>query len=117
MKTDYLEKLDNISDNPNSYTIDEKVHIITRVVKDIGYQVRGHYNDIGLLRDMISTIQKTIETLDNKLFGDRNSEGIIYSLTAEVNSMKKSFDNFTKVGWAVIGAVIVHMVLSFFNII
>lgn len=117
MKTDHIEKLDQIIDNPKAHSTDERVNIIVRVVRDIAMQVRGHYNDIGLLKDMVQTIQKTIEQLDSKLFGDRNSEGVIYTLTTEVNSMKKSFDNFTKVGWAVILAVVVDIALRFFNII
>lgn len=117
MKTEHIEKLDAIIDNPKSHTTDERVNIVVRVLRDIAMQVRGHYNDIGLLKDMVSTIQKTIEQLDSKLFGDRNSEGIIYSLTAEVNAMKRSFDNFTKVLWAVILAVVVDIALRFFNII
>lgn len=117
MKTDHIEKLDQIIDNPKAHSTDERVNIIVRVVRDIAMQVRGHYNDIGLLKDMVQTIQKTIEQLDSKLFGDRNSEGIIYSLTAEVNAMKRSFDNFTKVLWAVIIAVVVDIAFRFFNII
>ena len=117
MKTDHIEKLDQIIDNPKAHSTDERVNIIIRVVRDIAMQVRGHYNDIGLLKDMVQTIQRTIEQLDSKLFGDRNSEGIIYSLTAEVNAMKRSFDNFTKVLWAVILAVVVDIALRFFNII
>ena len=117
MKTDHIEKLDQIIDNPKAHSTDERVNIIVRVVRDIAMQVRGHYNDIGLLKDMVQTIQKTIEQLDSKLFGDRNSEGIIYSLTAEVNSMKRSFDNFTRIMWALIGAVVVDIALRFFNII
>lgn len=117
MKLDHIEKLDQIIDNPHQHNTEEKVNIIIRVVRDIAMQVRGHYNDIGLLKDMVQTIQKTIEQLDSKLFGDRNSEGVIYSLTAEVNAMKKSFDNFTKVLWAVILAVAVDIALRFFNII
>ena len=117
MKTDHIEKLDEIIDNPKSHSTDERVNIIVRVVRDIAMQVRGHYNDIGLLKEMVGAIQKTIEALDSKLFGDRDSEGIIYALTAEVNSMKRSFDNFTKVLWAVILAVVVDIALRFFNII
>lgn len=117
MKTDHIEKLDQIIDNPKDHSTEERVNIIVRVVRDIAMQVRGHYNDIGLLKDMVSTIQKTIEQLDSKLFGDRNSEGIIYSLTAEVNAMKRSFDNFTRIMWLLIGAVVVDVVLRFFNII
>ena len=117
MKTDHIEKLDQIIDNPKAHSTDERVNIIVRVVRDIAMQVRGHYNDIGLLKDMVQTIQKTIEQLDSKLFGDRNSEGVIYALTTEVNAMKRSFDNFTKIGWAVILAVVVDIALRFFNII
>lgn len=117
MKTEHIEKLDQIIDNPKAHTTDEKVNIVVRVLRDIAMQVRGHYNDIGLLKDMVSAIQKTIEALDSKLFGDRNNEGIIYSLTAEVNAMKRSFDNFTKILWAVIGAVVIDIALRFFNII
>ena len=117
MKTDHIEKLDQIIDNPKAHSTDERVNIVVRVLRDIAMQVSGHYNDIGLLKDMVQTIQKTIEQLDSKLFGDRNSEGIIYSLTAEVNAMKRSFDNFTKVLWAVILAVAVDIALRFFNII
>ena len=117
MKTEHIEKLDAIIDNPKSHTTDEKVNIVVRVLRDIAMQVRGHYNDIGLLKEMVGTIQKTIEQLDSKLFGDRNSEGIIYALTAEVNSMKRSFDNFTRIMWALIGAVVVDIALRFFNII
>lgn len=117
MKTEHIEKLDQIIDNPKAHTTDERVNIVVRVLRDIAMQVRGHYNDIGLLKDMVQTIQKTIEQLDSKLFGDRNNEGIIYSLTAEVNAMKRSFDNFTKILWAVILAVVVDIALRFFNII
>jgi hypothetical protein len=55
--------------------------------------------------------------LDSKLFGDRDSEGIIYTLTAEVNDMKRSFDNFTRIMWLLVGAVVVDIALRFFNII
>ena len=114
---EHITKLDQIIDNPKLHNTEEKLNIVIRVVRDIAIQVRGHYNDIGLLKDMVSTIQKTIEQLDSKLFGDRNSEGIIYSLTAEVNAMKRSFDNFTRIMWALIGAVVVDIALRFFNII
>jgi hypothetical protein len=117
MKNDHIEKLDEIIDNPKSHSTDERVNIIVRVVRDIAMQVRGHYNDIGLLKNMVEGIKKTIDQLDSKLFGDRDSEGIIYALTAEVNSMKRSFDNFTKVLWAVMLAVVVDIALRFFNII
>ena len=117
MKTDHIEKLDQIIDNPNQHNTEERISIIVRVVRDIAMQVRGHYNDIGLLKNMVENIKTTIDGLDSKLFGDRNSEGIIYTLTTEVNEMKRSFDNFTKIGWAVIGAVIIDIALRFFNII
>jgi hypothetical protein len=66
---------------------------------------------------MIKTIQDTLEGLDSKLFGNKDSEGTIYTLKSQVDMMKKSFDNFTKVLWAVILAVVIDIVLRFFNII
>lgn len=117
MKVEHIQKLDEIIDNPTMHTTEEKLNIVIRVVRDISIQVRGHYTDINMLRGIVEKVQNTIEQLDNKLFGDRNSEGIIYALTAEVNSMKKSFNNFTKVLWAVILAVAVDIALRFFNII
>jgi hypothetical protein len=117
IRKDHIERLDQIIDNPKLHNTEERVNIVVRVLRDIAMQVRGHYNDIGLLKEMVGTIQKTIEALDSKLFGDRNSEGIIYALTAEVNSMKRSFDNFTRIMWLLIGAVVVDIALRFFNII
>jgi hypothetical protein len=117
MKTDHIERLDQIIDNPALHNTEERVNIVVRVLRDIAMQVRGHYNDIGLLKGMVENIKNTIDGLDSKLFGDRDSEGIIYALTAEVNDMKRSFDNFTKVLWTVILAVVIDMTLRFFNII
>jgi hypothetical protein len=117
MKTDHIERLDQIIDNPKEHSTEERVNIVVRVLRDIALQVRGHYNDIGLLKSMVENIKNTIDGLDSKLFGDRDSEGIIYALTAEVNSMKRSFDNFAKVLWAVIVAVVIDIALRFFNII
>jgi len=117
MKAEHIEKLDSIIDNPNQHNTEEKVNIVIRVVRDIALQVRGHYNDIALLRTMIETIQRTLESLDDKLFGNKESEGTIYTLKAQVDMMKRSFDNFTKVLWAVILAVVIDIVLRFFNII
>ena len=117
MKIEHIQKLDEIIDNPKSHTTDERVNIVVRVLRDIAMQVRGHYNDIGLLKDMIHTMQKTIETLDSKLFGDRDKEGVIYHLTAEVKDMKNSFNGLMRVLWGVLGAVVVDIALRFFNII
>jgi len=66
---------------------------------------------------MIETIQRTLESLDDKLFGNKDNEGTIYTLKSQVDMMKKSFDNFTKVLWAVILAIVIDIVLRFFNII
>lgn len=117
MKTEHIEKLDSIIDNPSQHNTEEKVNIVVRVLRDIAMQVRGHYNDIALLRNMIETIQKTLEGLDDKLFGNKESEGTIYALTTQVDMMKKSFDNFTKLLWAMIGAVTIDIALRFFNVI
>jgi hypothetical protein len=117
MKTEHIDRLDQIIDNPALHSTEERVNIVVRVLRDIAVQVRGHYNDIALLKNMIENIKNTIEGLDSKLFGDRNNEGIIYALTSEVNDMKKSFDNFTKVLWTVMLAVVIDIVLRFFNII
>jgi hypothetical protein len=117
MKTEHIDRLDQIIDNPSLHSTEERVNIVVRVLRDIAMQVRGHYNDIGSLKNMVEGIQKTIEQLDSKLFGDRNSEGIIYALTAEVNSMKRSFDNFARIMWLLIGAVTIDIALRFFNII
>jgi hypothetical protein len=117
MKLEHIEKLDSMIDNPSQHTTEEKVNIVVRVLRDIALQVRGHYNDIALLRGMIETIQKTIESLDDKLFGNKDSEGTIYTLTTQVDMMKRSFDNFTKLLWGVLGAVVIDIVLRFFNLI
>lgn len=117
IRKDHIERLDQIIDNPSLHNTEERVNIIVRVLRDIAMQVRGHYNDIGLLKEMIHNMQRTIEALDSKLFGDRNNEGVIYALTSEVNSMKKSFNNFTRVLWGVLGAVMIDIALRFFNII
>jgi hypothetical protein len=117
MKLEHIEKLDSMIDNPSQHTTEEKVNIVVRVLRDIALQVRGHYNDIALLRGMIETIQRTLESLDDKLFGNKDNEGTIYTLKSQVDMMKKSFDNFTKVLWAVILAIVIDIVLRFFNII
>ena len=117
MKTDHIERLDQIIDNPALHNTEERVNIVVRVLRDIAMQVRGHYNDIGLLKGMVENIKNTIDGLDSKLFGDRDSEGIIYALTSEVNSMKRSFDNFARIMWLLIGAVTIDITLRFFNII
>jgi hypothetical protein len=117
MKIEHIEKLDSIIDNPSQHNTEEKLSIVIRVVRDIAMQVREHYNSIGLLRNMIETIQKTLEGLDDKLFGNKESEGTIYTLTTQVDMMKRSFDNFTKLLWGMIGAVTIDIALRFFNII
>jgi len=117
MKIEHIEKLDSIIDNPSQHNTEEKVNIVVRVLRDIALQVRGHYNDIALLRGMIETIQRTLESLDDKLFGNKDSEGTIYTLTTQVDMMKRSFDNFTRLLWAMIGAVVIDIALRFFNII
>jgi hypothetical protein len=117
MKVEHIEKLDSIIDNPSHHNTEEKVNIVIRVVRDIALQVRGHYNDIAMLKSMIETIQKTLESLDGKLFGNKDSEGTIYTLTTQVDMMKRSFDNFTKLLWGMIGAITIDIVLRFFNVI
>jgi hypothetical protein len=117
MKIEHIERLDSIIDNPSRHKTEEKVNIVARVLRDIAMQVRGHYNDIALLRTMIEAVQRTLESLDDKLFGNKESEGTIYTLKAQVDMMKRSFDNFTKVLWAVILAIVIDIVLRFFNII
>jgi hypothetical protein len=117
MKLEHIEKLDAMIDNPSQHTTEEKVNIVVRVLRDIAMQVRGHYNDITLLRGMIETIQRTLESLDDKLFGNKDNEGTIYTLTTQVDMMKRSFDNFTKLLWAMIGAVTIDIALRFFNVI
>ena len=117
MKIDHIERLESIIDNPSGHNTEEKVNIVVRVLRDIAMQVRGHYNDIGLLKEMIATIQKTIDQLDGKLFGNKESEGTIYTLSTQVDMMKRSFDNFTKLLWGMIGAIAIDIVLRFFNII
>jgi hypothetical protein len=117
MKLDVIQKLDEIIETPTRYTQEEKLNILAPVVRDIAMQVRGHYNDIALLKGAIETIQKTLENLDDKLFGNKDNEGTIYTLKSQVDMMKKSFDNFTKVLWAVIIAIVIQIVLRFFNII
>jgi hypothetical protein len=117
MKIFHIEKLDLIIDNPNQHNTEEKLSIVIRVVRDSAMQVREHYNSLGLLRDLIKTIQDTLEGLDSKLFGNKESEGTIYTLKAQVNMMKRSFDNFTKLLWVVLGTVAIDMIFRFFNII
>lgn len=117
MKIEHIEKLDSIIDNPSHHNTEEKVNIVVRVLRDIAMQVRGHYNDIALLKGMIEAIQKTLESLDGKLFGNKDSEGTIYTLTTQVDMMKRSFDNFTKLLWGMIATVVIDILLRFFNVI
>jgi hypothetical protein len=117
MNSELLEKLNNIIDNPNLHTAEEKVAIIIRIIKEIANQVSGHHTDIESLRDVVRKIQITLESLDNKLFGDRNSEGVIYQLSSEISNMKKSFESLIRILYGVAGAVVIDIVLRFFNVI
>lgn len=117
MKMEHITKLDQIIDNPKLHNTEEKLNIVIRVVRDIAIQVRGHYTDINSLRTIVEKVQIIIEELDSKLFGNRDKEGVIYALATEVKDMKNSFDGLIKLLWGVLGAVVVDVVLRFFNII
>jgi hypothetical protein len=117
MKQELLERLDDIIDNPSKHNSDEKVNVIIRIVKEIAGQVRGHHTDIDSLREIVRKVQITLESLDNKLFGDRNSEGVIYNLSSEVKNMKNSFENLIRILYGVLGAIIIDIILRFFNVI
>jgi|GEM_PF-5167036 len=110
MKLDVTKKLDDIIESPTKYTQEEKLNILSRVVRDISMQVRGHYNDISLLRTIVEKVQKTIEELDNKLFGDREKEGIIYELSASIKELNSKMAILVWVGVIVAGAIILNII-------
>lgn len=110
MKIDYIEKLDQIIDNPKKYTQEEKLNILSRVMRDISMQVRGHYNDISVLRTIVEKVQMTIEELDNKLFGNREKEGIIYELSTSIKELNAKMAIIVWVGVIVAGAIILNII-------
>lgn len=110
MKIDYIEKLDQIIDNPKKYTQEEKLNILSRVMRDISMQVRGHYNDISVLRTIVEKVQMTIEELDNKLFGNREKEGIIYELSTSIKELNSKMAIIVWVGVIVAGAIILNII-------
>lgn len=110
MKIDYIEKLDQIIDNPKKYTQEEKLNILSRVMRDISMQVRGHYNDISVLRTIVEKVQITIEELDNKLFGNREKEGIIYELSTSIKELNSKMAIIVWVGVIVAGAIILNII-------
>ena len=109
MKLDVIQKLDEIIESPTKYTQEEKLNILSRVVRDISMQVRGHYNDISLLRAIVEKVQITIEELDNKLFGNREKEGIIYELSASIKELNSKMAIIVWVGVIVAGAIILNI--------
>ena len=116
MKLDVIQKLDDIIESPNKYTQEEKLNILSRVMRDISMQVRGHYTDISLLRTIVEKVQKTIEELDNKLFGDREKEGIIYELSASIKELNAKMAIIVWVGVIVAGAIILNIVGNILSI-
>jgi hypothetical protein len=116
MKLDVIKKLDEIIETPTKYTQDEKLNILSRVVRDISIQVRGHYTDISLLRTIVEKVQTTIEELDNKLFGDREKEGIIYELSSSIKELNVKMAIIVWVGVIVAGAIILNIVGNILSI-
>lgn len=110
MKLDVIQKLDDIIESPNKYTQEEKLNILSRVMRDISMQVRGHYTDISLLRTIVEKVQITIEELDNKLFGDREKEGIVYELSASIKELNSKMAIIVWVGVIVAGAIILNII-------
>jgi hypothetical protein len=110
MKLDVIQKLDEIIEAPTRYTQEEKLNILSRVVRDISVQVRGHYTDISLLRAIVEKVQATIEELDNKLFGDREKEGIIYELSSSIKELNAKMAIIVWVGVIVAGAIILNII-------
>ena len=116
MKLDVIQKLDEIIEAPTKYTQEEKLNILSRVVRDISMQVRGHYTDISLLRTIVEKVQVTIEELDNKLFGDRDKEGIIYELSSSIKELNAKMAIIVWVGVIVAGAIILNIMGNIFAI-
>jgi hypothetical protein len=116
MKLDVIQKLDEIIEAPTKYTQEEKLNILSRVVRDISIQVRGHYTDISLLRTIVEKVQTTIEELDNKLFGNREKEGIIYELSASIKELNSKMAIIVWVGIIVAGAIILNIMGNIFAI-
>ena len=116
MKLDVIQKLDDIIESPNKYTQEEKLNILSRVMRDISMQVRGHYTDISLLRTIVEKVQITIEELDNKLFGNREKEGIIYELSASIKELNSKMAIIVWVGVIVAGAIILNIVGNILSI-
>lgn len=110
MKLDVIQKLDDIIESPNKYTQEEKLNILSRVMRDISMQVRGHYTDISLLRTIVEKVQITIEELDNKLFGNREKEGIVYELSASIKELNSKMAIIVWVGVIVAGAIILNII-------
>ena len=116
MKLDVIQKLDDIIESPTKYTQEEKLNILAPVVRDIAMQVRGHYNDIGLLKSVIENIKNTINQLDNKLFGDREKEGIIYELSASIKELNSKMAIIVWVGVIIAGAIIYNIMANILSI-
>jgi hypothetical protein len=116
MKLDVIQKLDEIIDTPTKYTQEEKLNILAPVVRDIAMQVRGHYNDIGLLKSVIENIKNTINQLDNKLFGDKNKQGVIYELSASIKELNSKMKLIIWIGGIIAGAIILNIMGNIFSI-
>lgn len=116
MKLDVIQKLDDIIETPTKYTQEEKLNILAPVVRDIAMQVRGHYNDIGLLKSVIENIKNTINQLDNKLFGDKDKQGVIYELSASIKELNSKMAIIVWVGVIIAGAIIYNIMANIFSI-
>jgi len=110
MKIEHIQKLDEIIDNPTMHTTEEKLNIVIRVVRDISIQVRGHYTDINMLRGIVEKVQNTIEQLDNKLFGDREKEGIVYNLSSSIKEVNSKMAIIVWIGGIIAGAIILNII-------
>ena len=112
-----LSLLDNMIDDPAKHTIDERVAIISRAIRIIAAQVQGHYNDIGLLKASVDELKKMVTSVDNKLFGDMDSPGVIYELKTQISAVRDSLANFTRLLWAVLASIVIDIVLRYFNVV
>jgi hypothetical protein len=63
-----------------------------------------------MLRGIVEKVQNTIEQLDNKLFGDREKEGIIYNLSSSIKEVNSKMAIIVWIGGIIAGAIILNII-------
>lgn len=116
MSSSILSKLDSLIESPDKFSKTQERVVIIHAIQESHKETSKVSEKVEENSKEIKAVRKSVKEIDDKLFGSKDGDGLIYSLDSSIKALNKMLTIFTWLAGVIFTVIISNIVGNWLDI-